>query len=138
MSNLGHALRQGGEERAAINIFQGIIELKPDPRRVGDWGHFAQLLYHARRLEEARESLEKTIEMRGDEGPTLKWGPRWWYYTMTLCRLGEADRAREIFEQLVELLREDPPANKRLHDRLRAEAAELLEIDTELAKNEKP
>lgn len=102
----------------------------PDQRSDRDWGHIGQALYRVGRYEEARAALEKVIELRGDDGPTLLLGPRWWYYTLTLCRLGESERARSYFDQLADLMKNDLRSDENLHafDHLRAEAAELLKI----------
>ena len=111
----------------------------PDERKALDWSILGQAFYGAGQFEEARQSLEQGIELRGDKGPSLKGGARWWFYSMTLSRLGETDRARAIFEQLVQVVKQNPPAIKRaMHDRLRAEAAELLGIDVELQEKEEP
>jgi len=100
-----------------------------DERSVADWGHVSQTLYGLGKYREAREGLEKTIELRRDEGPTLKGGPRWWYYTLTLCRLGEMEQARTNYDRLSQLMTDEPPPNPRVFEELQAEAAELLGLN---------
>ena len=104
---------------------------EPNQRNIADWGHIGQALYHAGRYGEARAALEKVIALRGDHGPTMDFGPRWWYYTMSLHRLGESDRAGAYYDELVEIMERNPPGNKDLYDRLRTEAAKLLGKEVE-------
>ena len=70
--------------------------------------------------------LERTIKLRGDDGPTMKSGPRWWYYTLTLARLGNFEQAQMYFDELSEMMLNAPPRNLLLHQELQAEVAELL------------
>ena len=70
---------------------------------------------------------EKRIELRGETGPTLKSGPRWWYLTMILARAGETDKARSYYDELVRIMEKQPTVHAS-YIRLRAEAAELLGI----------
>jgi tetratricopeptide (TPR) repeat protein len=131
--NLGEILREKGDLEGAVREFSAVVDLLPRP--VGGnpvaWSRRGQAFYRAGRFEEAREALEKAIELRGDDGPTIDTGPRWWCHIMTLCELGETERAEAYFRQLDEAVKENlPDAQKSL----RVEAAELLKIDHELTK----
>lgn len=116
------------DPQRAAQLAELAIELFPeaDRRVLADWGHLGQLLYRSGRFEEARESLEKVIELRADDGPSFRGGPRWWYYTLTLWKLGETDEARDLFERLDRMLSENPPKKPAYHERLRAEIVELM------------
>ena len=122
-----------GNTQEYENACRGMAEQLPEPnqRNIADWGHIGQALYHAGRYGEARAALEKVIALRGDHGPTMDFGPRWWYYTMSLHRLGESDRAGAYYDELVEIMERNPPGNKDLYDRLRTEAAKLLGKEVE-------
>ena len=102
---------------------------QPDKRSVADWGHVSQRLYRLGKYQQAREGLETTFKKRRDDGPSLQWGPRWWYYTLTLAQLGETERAREYYQQLSQLMIEQPPANLQLYEDLQSEAAKLLGVE---------
>ena len=112
----------------------------PDERRIADWGHLSQRLYRLGKYQEAREGLEMTIKKRRDDGPTLKYGPRWWYYTLTLGQLGETAQAQKQYKQLSQLMNEQPSATVKLYEDLQAKTAELLAVEqvleTDLGANE--
>jgi hypothetical protein len=55
---------------------------------------------------------------------------------MTLRRLGETERAIAYFDELMEIMKEDPPPNKAPEERLSDETAELLGIGNESVKDE--
>ena len=97
-----------------------------DERDISDWGHLAQLLYRVGHYERTREYLEKTMKLRGDDGPTMNGGPRWWYYTLTLWQLGETERSEELFSELDQILSDNPPANLDYYKRIRSEAMRLM------------
>jgi tetratricopeptide (TPR) repeat protein len=130
---LANVLRQKGDHEKALREFNLAVELFPDPtgRTADDWGYLGQALYRAGRFDEARDALEQVIELRGDDGPANEVGPRWWYYIMTLWELGERDVAIAYFRQLDEEVAEDLPESMKS---LRDEAAELLNIDSQQAK----
>jgi tetratricopeptide (TPR) repeat protein len=95
-----------------------------------EWGKIGQYRFKAGLWESSRQAFEKSIELRKEEAPTSRKGPRWWYLAVALDRLGETERARSYYEQLVEELEHDPPA---YYDAsvYRDEAAELLGIEVE-------
>ena len=144
-SALSHALATAADPseqdlQQAVQFAEAAIKLFPEPgdRTVADWGKLGQLQYRAGHIEVARESLERVIKKRGDEGPSLQGGPRWWYYAMTLSRLGETAKATEIFETMTSEMKNTPPKNLKLYDALQTEAARLMGIDNELTTNEQP
>ncbi len=123
--------RSLGNEAEYEQACDKLIALFPEPsqRKAADWGHLAQHLYKVGKYEDALQGLERTIKARGDAGPSLKSGPRWWYYTLTLCRLEQTDMAREHYDQLAQLMKDDPPGNLKLNLDLQSEAAELLGLE---------
>ena len=87
------------------------------------WGVIGQGLYRIGRIGESRQAMEKTIALRRETEPTIRGGPRWWYLTMALGQLGEADKAWQYYNRLVEEM-EANPSEATL--RYRSEAAEIL------------
>jgi Flp pilus assembly protein TadD len=130
---LGRVLQQTGDRESAMLEFNTAVDLFPGPasRTDADWGDHGQALYCAGRFEEARESLEKIIQLQDDDGPTIEGGDRWWFYIMTLWQVGETDRAEAYFRQLDEAVKDDLPEEQ---ESSRDEAAELLKIDQEPTK----
>jgi tetratricopeptide (TPR) repeat protein len=130
-SQLAACQRATANQDAYEDAWKLVLQEFPDAekRDVGDWGHFSQCLYEVGQFSEASEALRKTIELRGDKGPSLKGGPRWWYYTLTLCHLGETEEARDCYEQLSALMRDKPPKNFKYHARFQLEVAELLGLE---------
>jgi tetratricopeptide (TPR) repeat protein len=104
----------------------------PDQRNAADWAHLSQDFYRLGRYQAAREGLEKTIKLRHDDGPSLKGGPRWWYYTLVLCQMGETDQARVYYDQLAQMMKDEPPSPLKPYDDLRVEAARLLKLNSDL------
>jgi tetratricopeptide (TPR) repeat protein len=141
---LGLAKAQSGigNKEAATASRQQVIDLllaiAEEERSVVQWGYLGRAFYLVGRWAEAREALEKVNELRGDDGPTLQHGPRWWYLTMALAKLGETEQASFIYDQLVKEMEESPP--NYVVSEYRAEAAELLgiEIETEEESSGQP
>ena len=75
---------------------------------------------------QAGTNLEKVNRLRGEDRPSIESGPRWWYLTMALYRLGETEKARTYYDQLVKQMDSIATEGNKL---LRAEAAELLGIE---------
>ena len=117
--------------RAIVECFS-----KPDDRSISEWGYLGQGLYRVGQFEQARQALEACIELRGDNGPSINGGVRWWYYTMSLHCLGEADLAKKYFTQLDEIISEHPRPSNDIYVRLHAEAAELLGLADHATRDE--
>ena len=116
---LGDAVVSYRKERA----LRAAVKSKQGDYR--SWGRLGGAFYRVERFEDARQALEEAIALRGDVGPTIAGGPRWWYLTMVLAKLGEEAKAREHFDQLtVQRSKVDSP--NRNDSLLGAEAAELL------------
>jgi tetratricopeptide (TPR) repeat protein len=130
---LAETQKAAGNQEAATASRQQVIDLllpiAEEERSVGQWGYLGQAFYLVGRWADARKALEKGNELRGDDGPTNQYGPRWWYLAMTLAKLGETEQARSIYDQLVKEMEESPP--NYVESEYRAEAAELLGIEIE-------
>lgn len=114
------ALEAGGAFRAGIEI----IEQLPESHRLaGHWGWLGQGLYRLDRLPEARHALQTAIAIRRENAPTLEDGPRWWYFIMTLHRMGATRPAAEYLKQLAPQVTENSPSN---HQELLAETSALI------------
>jgi len=101
-------------------------------RTNADWGFLGQAYYHADRFADARHALEKCVELRGEQLPTVRGGPRWWYLIMTLHKLGEKDLARSYYDQLTRQLKElDDPHAVHEHAQFRRNAARTLGLATD-------
>lgn len=113
------------DRKAETTVWQTIVDLlekKPDPENPVYWGVIGQGLYRIGRVIESREAMEKAIALRGETEPTIRGGPRWWYLTMALGQLGEAGKAWQHYDRLVEAMGDPSEATLRYQ----AEAAEIL------------
>lgn len=95
-----------GNEESAAEVWTKLVNLGEGPGKAlwneaSYCGHAGQAHYLLGNWPKARELLEKGIELRGEQVPTLTGGPRWWYLTMTLHQLGEVELARSYYDQLV-------------------------------------
>jgi len=79
------------------------------------------------------EDLRKSV----GAGQCPAGGPRWWFLTMALAHLGEKDKARSYYDQLVKEL-EEQESPRQAHLDYRAEAAELLGIAEEPDQTDSP
>lgn len=96
----------------------------PDSKRTADqWSYLGQACYLVGKHKEARRALTTSIELQGETSPSIE-GPRWWYLVMTLARLGETEKAREYFGELVRMSTSADGESK--HPYLLREAAQLL------------
>jgi tetratricopeptide (TPR) repeat protein len=106
----------------AVALAVKATELAPETWQI--WHTLGVARYRAGAYEDAEKALRKAAEVGGDE-----YGD-WFTPAMVRWRLGDREKARELFDRGVERLRTNPPAdtpNLEELERLRAEAAELLE-----------
>jgi serine/threonine protein kinase/tetratricopeptide (TPR) repeat protein len=128
LTHLGNLLRQTGrpEEaltscRQAVGWAQKAIELAPQDAAYWSARGIAQ--FRAGQWREAREALDKAVELRHD-GDCQDW----FYLAMVHLRLGDREPARQWYDRAcAELGKGQQPADKRLL-RLRAETAAALEV----------
>ena len=118
------------EERSTWETLVQILEQNPAPEDPVYWGVIGQAFYHIDRLEDARTAMEKTIELRGEKTPTIERGPRWWYLTMTLAKLGKTEKARQHYDVLVVQLGDSGTDTQK---RFREEAAAAIGLESEVA-----
>ncbi len=126
--SLGMARVAMGKPEKGAESFERELALwmaVPDSKRTADqWSYLGQACYLVGKHEEARRALTKSIELQGETSPSIE-GPRWWYLVMTLARLGETEKAREYFFELVRITRASANGESK-HPYLLREAAELL------------
>ncbi len=126
---LAHTLRAMEQHDAATEAYErtvDVIDGIPEKQRaVSEWGYLGQALYRLDRWFESRAAFDRVIEMRGEKEPVLGSGPRWWYLTMLLHRLGEEEQAIETFQTLAKQL-SDGATKEQIS--FRDEAAKLLGI----------
>lgn len=124
----GRILRKLDKLPEAAEAFRAgieIIEEIPEERRMAThWGALGQGLYRLDRLSEARQALQRSIGIRNENAPTLEDGPRWWYFIMTLQRMGETQSAADYLKHLAPQVKESSPP---VHQELLSETSALLE-----------
>ena len=103
MSWLGRVLLRSGdtdEAEAILKQSHTIIQAIPeDERREACWGTLGRILYYANEWQKAKEAFEKGFAQSPDSNPSTI-NENCWYFAMTLARLGERDRATELFDKL--------------------------------------
>lgn len=126
--------REVGNHDAEQSVWQELttlLEANSVPNVPGYWGYLGQSYYHLGRLHEARDAFERTLAMRRETEPTLSGGPRWWYLTMILAKLGETEMAKDYYDKLIAQL--DEEANES-QIRFQMESAKLLGLSMETAQ----
>ena len=104
----------------AVSMAREAVELKP---QVGGFRNtLGAALYRAGRWKDAIAALEKSMELR-KSGDSFDW----FFLAMVHSRLGEKDKARELYDRAVHWMDKNQPTNEELR-RFQAEASELLEL----------
>jgi tetratricopeptide (TPR) repeat protein/serine/threonine protein kinase len=104
----------------ALELARKTVELVPGYG--GYWLTLGTARYRVGDWKEAVSAVEKSIAL-GHGG-----GYDWFILAMAHWRLGDKEEARKWFDQAVEWMDKQQPKNEEL-DRLRAEAAELLNVE---------
>ncbi len=118
--------REAGNHDAEQSVwkeFNALLEANPEPNATVYWGNLGQSCYEIDRLPDARRAFEKALAMLHETEPTINGGPRWWYMTMILARLGETEKAKGYYGKLSAELGEDASESQL---RFQTEAAKLL------------
>ncbi len=120
---LEHEQQAAGAYTRLVDVIQEIPEQR---RRAADWGFLGQAFYRLDRFEEAREALQRAINLRRETSPTAELGPRWWYFIMSLHKTNEQPQALEYFRTLAPQV-DDSSANSQRD--LKSETAKLLGVE---------
>jgi eukaryotic-like serine/threonine-protein kinase len=110
-------LRDVGE---ALGWARKAIDL--DPKHGAYWSTLGVVQYRLGDWATATATLEKSIELSGEESPDG------FFVAMAHWQTGEREKAREWFDKADTWMSTNQPKNEELH-RYRAEAAELLELN---------
>ena len=112
-----------GDARRGVEVGQRVVEV--DPKDGYQWYTLGVAHYRAGDIPAAAAALEKAVEVEP------AWGEDWFYLTMAHWQLGAQDKARERYAKAVEWMEKRRPGDPE-QVRLRAEAAAMLGIKTEL------
>lgn len=123
----GDATRESEVWREAVSQ----LERFPMAESPAYWGYLGRSYYRLDRLQDARQAFEKVISIRGEKAPSVAGGPRWWFLTMILARLGETEKAKGFYESLVVQLGEQKDERQ---VRFQEEAAALLGLSIDKTK----
>jgi tetratricopeptide (TPR) repeat protein len=104
----------------AIDLAKKAVKTAPTAGRY--WGTLGRAHYRAGQWSEALTAFQEAAKLRHG-GDSLEW----FYLALIYGRLGEKEQARKWFDQAVEWMEKNDPANGELKY-LRTEAAELLSI----------
>jgi len=111
------------DPQRAVALAKEVAESKPDDGEL--WNTLGVAHYRASNWQFAVDALVKSMEIRNG-GDSFGW----LYLAMAHWQLGEKDKARQRYDQGVNWMTENKPANEDL-TRLRNEAAELLGVSKE-------
>ena len=117
------------DRQRAVAFAKRAVELRPDA--ANDWSSLGVAQYRAGKWQEALEALNKSCELHRRDG-TARQGS---FLAMAHWQLGHKDEATRRFRRSVEWIRKNDPGNIELAS-LRDEAAELLGLKDELARQE--
>jgi tetratricopeptide (TPR) repeat protein len=114
----------------AIKFGKRAVELIPQDGNI--WNTLGAAQFRAGDFPGAIEALEKSMELRsgGDASD-------WFFLAMAEWQLGHKDQARTWYDKAVEWMDKNQPKNEELL-RFRAEAAELLGIQSPATNNHEP
>jgi tetratricopeptide (TPR) repeat protein len=104
---LGKIARRKGDLQEAIDRFSVAVEQNDKHSLSEIWREIGATYLEADMLSEAREALEKFVERRSVDLEGL------YYLGKVLKAQGETDKAREIFEQVVESAKTSPEYHRR-------------------------
>ncbi len=99
---LGRIARAQGRLDEALDHFQSVVKLDNQHAQGDIWREIGVTLAAASRTEEARAALERFDERRNYDPEGL------YYFGETLSKLGEKEKAREIFDRCVEAEKTNP------------------------------
>ena len=120
---LEHAQQAASAYTRLVDVIQEIPE---QHRLAADWGFLGQALYRLDRFEEAREALQRAINLRRETSPTAELGPRWWYFIMSLHKTNQQPQALEYFRTLAPQVDDSSASSQR---DLKSETAKLLGVE---------
>jgi Flp pilus assembly protein TadD len=118
------------DPNAAVTHARKAIDLVPEDRN--PWSNLGVALWRAGDLQTAVETLETADRMNkgGDHFHRF-------FLAMAYWQLGEKDKARRAYDQAVEWMDKNQPANEELR-RFRAEAEEMLGVENKKDTGIKP
>ena len=129
--------RDAGQQEAEQSIWKEVLAILGENTITNNQqilAYLGQAFYRTGRIEESRIKFERVLALKQETIPTIKRGPRWWYMTMILARLGESEKAKDYFDKLCAELGDDASKNEL---RFKHECAKLLGVTADQVRGRK-
>lgn len=103
------ALGRTNESAEPLEKLIELLDRRPNSEKsLQDWAKLAQAHFHLGHDQQALDAFEMNLKLRGETTPTNKLGPRWWFLTCLLARMGDLKRAQTYFDALNDEIASDP------------------------------